>query len=35
MLEAAGVDAIAHEIAILSAWGVVAFAIALRIFRWR
>jgi ABC-2 type transport system permease protein len=35
MLEAAGVDVIAHELAILGTWGLVAFAIALRIFRWR
>jgi ABC-2 type transport system permease protein len=30
-----GMTAIAPQIAIVAAWGVVAFAIALRLFRWR
>jgi ABC-2 type transport system permease protein len=30
-----GVTAIAPQIAIVLAWGIVAFAIALRLFRWR
>ncbi|MNC97784.1 hypothetical protein D3C83_155600 [compost metagenome] len=35
MLEGAGLADIAHEMAILAAWGTVSFAIALKIFRWR
>jgi ABC-2 type transport system permease protein len=35
MLEGKDLPAIAAEIAIMSAWGLVAFAIALRIFRWQ
>lgn len=35
MLEGAGPGAVAHELGLLSAWGLAAFAVALRIFRWR
>ena len=35
MLAGDGFGAVAHEIAILSAWAVVSFALALKIFRWQ
>ncbi|HEX6322286.1 MAG TPA: ABC transporter permease [Vicinamibacterales bacterium] len=35
MLAGDGFGAIAHEVAILSAWTVVCFGLALRIFRWQ
>jgi len=35
VLEGAGLPAIAGELAILAFWGVVPFAVALKIFRWR
>jgi ABC-2 type transport system permease protein len=35
MLAGAGAGDIAHEIAIMSAWSVVCFAVALKIFRWQ
>jgi len=35
MLQGAGAGAVAGELAILSAWGVAAFVVALRIFRWQ
>ncbi len=35
MLDGAGLVALAPELGILSAWGVVSFAVALRIFRWQ
>lgn len=35
MLHGAGFGAIGGELAILAAWGLVAFAVALRIFRWQ
>jgi ABC-type multidrug transport system permease subunit len=35
MLQGAGWGAVAAPIAIVAAWGVVAFVVALRIFRWR
>jgi ABC-2 type transport system permease protein len=35
MLEGAGLAALSPEIAILAAWGVVSFVIALKIFRWQ
>lgn len=35
MLGGAGVTAIAHEIGILTAWTVVSFAAALKLFRWQ
>jgi ABC-type multidrug transport system permease subunit len=35
MLEGAGLAALAPEIALLAGWGVVSFAIALKIFRWQ
>lgn len=35
MLRGAGPSAIAREVAIVAAWGAVAFAISLRWFRWR
>lgn len=35
MLEGAGVGAILPELALLAAWGIGSFAVALRVFRWR
>jgi ABC-2 type transport system permease protein len=35
MLRGAGFDVVGPEIAIVLAWGVVSFVVALRIFRWR
>jgi ABC-type multidrug transport system permease subunit len=35
VLEGAGLQAVVRELAILGAWGIGGFAIALRIFRWR
>lgn len=35
MLRGAGFDVVGPELAILLAWGVVSFALALRLFRWR
>jgi ABC-type polysaccharide/polyol phosphate export permease len=35
MLQGAGWGAVAAPIAIVAAWGVLAFVVALRIFRWR
>ena len=35
MLEGAGLDKVGWRMAILAAWGVVCFALALRWFRWR
>jgi ABC-2 type transport system permease protein len=35
MLEARGGAAVFSELAILAAWGIVSFAIAIRIFRWQ
>jgi ABC-2 type transport system permease protein len=35
MNEAAGIGTVLPEMAILAAWGVVCFAVALRIFRWK
>ena len=35
ILEGASLGAVAHELAILAAWGVVPFVVALRVFRWR
>ena len=35
MLAGEGMGAVAHEIAILSAWAVVCFVLALKIFRWQ
>jgi ABC-type multidrug transport system permease subunit len=35
ILQGAGLGAVAGELLILSAWGVAAFAVALRIFRWQ
>jgi ABC-2 type transport system permease protein len=35
VLEGAGLQAVARELAVLGAWGIGGFAIALRIFRWR
>jgi len=35
ILEGAGAPAVAGELLILTAWGVAAFAVALRIFRWQ
>jgi ABC-type polysaccharide/polyol phosphate export permease len=34
MLDGAGLVAIAPQLGILAAWGVLAFAVALRVFRW-
>ena len=35
MTEGRGLAAIAPQLAILAAWGVLSFAAALKIFRWR
>jgi ABC-2 type transport system permease protein len=35
MLRGASLDVVGPELAIILAWGVVSFAIALRVFRWR
>jgi ABC-type multidrug transport system permease subunit len=35
MLDGRSVPALSAEIAVLAAWGVASFALALRIFRWR
>jgi ABC-type polysaccharide/polyol phosphate export permease len=35
MLQGASLGSVAHELAIVAAWAVVPFAVALRIFRWR
>ncbi len=35
MLDGAGLAAVAPQVAILLAWGVVAFVLALRLFRWQ
>jgi ABC-type multidrug transport system permease subunit len=35
VLEGATLRAVAGELAILAAWGVVPFAVALKIFKWR
>jgi ABC-type polysaccharide/polyol phosphate export permease len=34
MQEGAGTVAILPEIAVIAAWGVLTFAVAIRIFRW-
>jgi ABC-type multidrug transport system permease subunit len=35
VLEGAGVPGVSRELAVLAAWGIASFGIALRIFRWR
>jgi ABC-2 type transport system permease protein len=35
MLRGAGMDVVGPELAILLAWGLVSFFVALRFFRWR
>jgi ABC-type polysaccharide/polyol phosphate export permease len=35
MLEGAGFAEVTAELALLSAWGLISFVVALRIFRWR
>jgi ABC-2 type transport system permease protein len=35
MLRGAGLDVVGSELGILAAWGILCFAVALRIFRWR
>jgi ABC-2 type transport system permease protein len=35
MLRGAGLDVVAPELAIMLAWGVLCFVLALRLFRWR
>ena len=35
VLEGAGVPGVARELAVLAAWGLASFSIALRFFRWR
>jgi ABC-type multidrug transport system permease subunit len=35
VLEGAGVPGVSRELAVLAAWGVASFGIALRFFRWR
>jgi ABC-type multidrug transport system permease subunit len=34
MLEGAGLAQIAHELALLAAWGLISFVLALKFFRW-
>jgi ABC-2 type transport system permease protein len=35
VLEGAGVPGVSRELAVLAAWGIASFGIALKIFRWR
>jgi ABC-type polysaccharide/polyol phosphate export permease len=35
MLEGRSLPAIGTELAVIAAWGVVSFALALKIFRWQ
>jgi hypothetical protein len=35
MLEGAGLPRLAPELAVIAAWLVVSFLLALRLFRWR
>jgi len=35
MLEGKPISAVAGECAILAAWGIVSFSVALKIFRWQ
>jgi ABC-type multidrug transport system permease subunit len=35
VLEGAGVSGVSRELAVLTAWGLASFGIALRFFRWR
>ena len=35
MLEGSGLAAVSGELAIMAAWGLVSFAVALWIFRWQ
>jgi len=35
MLDGLGVAAVANQIGIMLAWGVISFVIALRMFRWQ
>jgi len=35
MLDGAGLGSVGHELALLAAWGVVSFGLALKIFRWQ
>jgi len=35
MLEGAGVAAVANQIGIMLAWGLISFVVALRMFRWQ
>jgi ABC-type multidrug transport system permease subunit len=35
MLEGRGLTAIASQLLVMTAWGVVSFAFALKIFRWQ
>jgi ABC-type multidrug transport system permease subunit len=35
MLDGAGVAAVAHQIGIMLAWGLISFVVALRLFRWQ
>ena len=34
VLEGATLRAVGHEMALLAAWGIVPFALALRMFKW-
>ena len=34
ILEGATLRAVGHEIALLAAWGIVPFGLALRLFKW-
>lgn len=35
LLRGAGLDVVGPELAIMLAWGVICFVLALRLFRWR
>jgi hypothetical protein len=35
MLDGAGLATVGPELLLLAAWGVISFAVALKIFRWQ
>jgi hypothetical protein len=35
MIDGASFASVAHEMGILGVWGAIAFAVALRLFRWK
>jgi ABC-2 type transport system permease protein len=35
MLDGAGISAVAGQIGIMLAWGLISFVVSLRIFRWQ